>query len=78
MELNEFIFKPTIIVNGEIVGTWKRTFKAGEVKISLNQFKKLNNEKNRAIKEAAKVYGNFIGMPVSVKSFNNGFNDYKP
>jgi hypothetical protein len=45
MELNEFIFKPTIIVNGEIVGTWKRTFKAGEVKISLNQFKKLNNEK---------------------------------
>ena len=34
-----------IILNGEIVGTWKRTFKAGEVKISLNQFKKLNNEK---------------------------------
>ena len=68
MELNEFIFNPTIIVNGEIVGTWKRTFNADKVKILLNQFKKLNNEENRAIKEAVLAYGKFIGMPVSIKT----------
>ena len=64
MELNEFIFNPTIIVNGEIVGTWKRKFKAGKVTITLNQFKQLNNEKIRAVKEAATAYGKFINMPV--------------
>jgi hypothetical protein len=73
MELNEFIFNPTIIVNGEIVGTWKRTFKAGKVNIALNQFKSLNNEKIRVIKEAATAYGKFIGMPVSLVTVNNGF-----
>jgi hypothetical protein len=64
MELNEFIFNPTIILNGEIVGTWKRTFKENKIKILLNQFKSLNNEENRAIKESAASYGNFIRMHV--------------
>ena len=69
VDLNEFIFNPTIILNGEIVGTWKRTFKAGKIKILLNQFKSLNNEENRAIKdEATTSYGNFMGMPVSVEN----------
>ena len=71
MELNEFIFNPTIIVNGEVVGTWKRTFKAGKVKISLNHFKSLNNENIRVIKEAATAYGNFIDIPVSVVNVIN-------
>ena len=73
MELNEFIFNPTIILNGEIVGKWKRILKVGKVKILLNLFKKLNNEENRIIKEAAITYGKFIGMPVSVVTVNNGF-----
>ena len=64
MELNEFIFNPTIILNGEIVGTWKRTFKENKIKILLNQFKSLNNEENRAIKESAASYGNSIRMHV--------------
>jgi hypothetical protein len=73
LDLNEFIFSPTIIVNGEIVGTWKRTFKTGKVKILLKQFKSLDNEKIRSIKEAAIAYGNFMSMPVSVETVN-GFN----
>ena len=71
MDLNEFIFNPTIIVNGEIVGTWKRRFKAGKVNILLKQFKSLDNEEIRSIKEAAMAYGNFISMPVSIETVNS-------
>jgi hypothetical protein len=66
-KINEFIFNPTIIVNGEIVGTWKRIFKAGRVNILLNQFKPLNSQEIRSIKEVAKAYGKFISMPVSIE-----------
>ncbi len=68
-KINEFIFNPTIIVNGEIVGTWRRTFKAGMVKILLNPFKPLNNQEIMSIKEAAKDYGKFISKPVSIENF---------
>jgi Winged helix DNA-binding domain len=71
MDLNEFIFNPTIIVNGEIVGTWKHRFKAGTVKILLKPFKSLDNEKIRSIKEAATAYGNFINMRVSIETVNS-------
>ena len=72
MELNEFIFNPTIIVNGEIVGTWKRIFKSGTVNMVLNRYKSLNNEENKAIKKAAAEYGNFVGMPVSIEITKGG------
>jgi Winged helix DNA-binding domain len=66
-KINEFIFNPTIIVNGEIVGTWKRIFKTGKVKIQLNQLKPFNNQEIGSIKEAAKAYGKFVSMPVSIE-----------
>jgi hypothetical protein len=78
MESNDFIFNPTIIVNGEIVGTWKRTFKEGKIKISLNPYKSLDNEDFKAIKKAAIAYGNFMNMSISIKTVKKGFSDDKP
>ena len=37
------------------------------VNILLKQFKPLNNQEIRSIKEAAKAYGKFINMPVSIE-----------
>jgi hypothetical protein len=67
MRINDYIFNPTIIFDGEIIGTWKRTFKQGKVIISLNPFILMDKEKTDAIKESAKDYANFINMPFSIE-----------
>ena len=62
--INDFIFNSNIIIDGEIVGAWKRTFREGKVIITLNYYKSMNYEENLAVKNAAKVYGKFLDLPV--------------
>jgi len=69
--INDFIFNSNIILNGEIVGAWKRIFKEGKVIITLNYYKSLNKEENRAVKKAAKDYGKFLDMPVHLLENKN-------
>jgi hypothetical protein len=67
MKINDYIFNPTILFNGEIIGTWKRTLKEGKVIISLKPFILINKEKTDSIKESAKSYANFINMPTTIE-----------
>jgi len=69
--INDFIFNSNIILNGEIVGAWKRIFKEGKVIITLNYYKSLNKEENWAVKKAAKDYGKFLDMPVHLLENKN-------
>jgi hypothetical protein len=47
---------PTIIINGRVVGTWKRD----SATITLNVSRKLNKSKQRAIAKATERYLEFI------------------
>ena len=58
------IFYPTIVVDGQIVGTWKPAFKKESVVITPNYFAKLNKAQSRTVAEAACRYGNFFGVSV--------------
>jgi len=58
------IFYPTIIVNGQVVGVWKRTIKKDAVTITPTFFTKLSKADVRAVAEAADRYGQFLGAPV--------------
>ena len=53
-----------ILVDGQIVGTWKRTFRKDSVVIGTNVFTSLRMAKKRAIALAAHQYGEFLGLPV--------------
>jgi len=53
-----------IVVDGQIVGTWKRTLRKGAVVIETNLFTRLTKAENRAIAEAAHQYGAFLDLPV--------------
>ena len=53
-----------IVLNGLVVGTWKRTLKKGSVVIAPNLFTSLNEAETRALGEAANRYGAFLGLPV--------------
>jgi hypothetical protein len=58
------IFNPTIVIDGQVVGTWKRTLKKDSLAISPSPFAKLKRAETRAIAEAANRYGNFLGASV--------------
>ena len=58
------IFFPTIVVNGQIVGIWKRVLKKDSLVITPSYFAKLNKTQTRAVAEAASDYGEFFGVSV--------------
>jgi hypothetical protein len=58
------IFNPTIVVDGQVVGTWKRTLKKDTLAISPSPFTKLKPAETRAMAEAANRYGKFLGASV--------------
>jgi hypothetical protein len=58
---------PTIIINGRIAGTWKRTFQKGSVVIATSPFIPLTATEKDAVAAAAQRYGEFLGMPVELQ-----------
>lgn len=58
------VFKPIIVANGQVVGTWKRTLRKKAMEITLLPFAGLGDLEEQA-KEAARCYSAFIGMPLS-------------
>ncbi len=53
-----------IVVDGKIVGTWKRTFKKGAVVIATTLFTALTDPEEQAFVAATERYGKYLGMPV--------------
>lgn len=58
------IFLPTIIVEGQVVGTWKRKQKKNVVEITLSPFTPHDDLEERVMKEA-KGYSDFLGLELS-------------
>ncbi|WP_339320012.1 winged helix DNA-binding domain-containing protein [Paenibacillus sp. FSL R10-2734] len=60
---NNGVFLPMIIVGGQVVGTWKRTFKKKGIEIVIHPFGELG-EAIDAVFKAAERYAAFIGLPI--------------
>ncbi len=55
-----------ILVNGQVVGGWKRTLTKNAVEVELNPIKRLTKAEKRAVILAAEQYGAFLELPVVV------------
>ena len=60
------IFSPTMVVDGQVVGTWIRAAKKNTLVITLRPFGTLSGAEHRAFTTAAHRYGKFLEMPVTV------------
>jgi hypothetical protein len=56
------ILKPTIVVDGRIVGTWKRRLARGGVVFSPSLFTALSKARARALTLAVRRYAAFLGI----------------
>ncbi len=62
------MFKPTIVADGEVVGTWKRTLRAREIVVEATPFARLPGHIHEGLVEAVQAYGAFIGRPARLAS----------
>jgi hypothetical protein len=58
------VFSSTMVVDGRVVGTWKRTLKKNRVVITPDPFQPLSIVETAALRMAAERYGAFLGLPV--------------
>ena len=62
------MFKPTIVADGEVVGTWKRILRAREIVVEATPFARLPGHVDEGLVEAVQAYGAFIGRPARLAS----------
>lgn len=55
-----------IILDGQIVGGWRRTLKTDAVLVELNPIATLTKAENQAVTDAANRYGAFLGLSVEL------------
>lgn len=58
------MFASTIIIDGKVAGTWKRTIKKSSISISAASFAKLSKAQQGSFKQAAERYAMFMGLPL--------------
>lgn len=61
------LFSHSIVINGRVAGTWKRTINKDAVTLAPNLLTPLNEAETRAFAEAVDRYGVFLGKPVVVQ-----------
>jgi hypothetical protein len=61
------IFRPPILIDGQIVGTWTRELKKDKVVVSPNLFRRLAPDEETALLAAAERYGAFLGLAVELE-----------
>lgn len=61
------IFRPIIVENGQVIGTWKRSVKKGSVKVETQFFEAIDSDKRELISEGIKTYGNYLGTKIVIE-----------
>jgi len=55
-----------VVVDGQLVGTWKRTFGKDAVVVEVSLLATVNRSERKAVAAAATKYGEFLEMPVEL------------
>jgi hypothetical protein len=63
---NNGMFLPTILIDGEVVGTWKRIPGNREVVVRLSPFGPLPDAAREGLAGATRAYGAFLGRPARI------------
>lgn len=61
------MFSSTIVLDGKVVGKWKRTIRKDNILLVLKYFRTLNDLEKEALTSEILRYGEFIGLPVILK-----------
>ncbi|HEX7662768.1 MAG TPA: winged helix DNA-binding domain-containing protein [Pseudonocardiaceae bacterium] len=60
------LFRPTVVIDGEVVGVWRRTTLATSVQLALEPFDSISPGARGRAARAASRYGRFLAVPARV------------
>ncbi len=63
---NNGIFRPVLVVNGQVAGIWQRTSKKENVVLQITPFRPLSEGVKNNIEAAAGQYGRFLNKPIKI------------
>jgi hypothetical protein len=61
------ILKPVVVVRGQVVGSWQRTLGRSTVSVTPSLFSKLDAAGTRAVADATRRYGSFLGLDAELR-----------
>jgi hypothetical protein len=61
------VFQPTLVADGRVCGTWRRSSPAQETKVRVLPFEPLSVPVRKALTTAADRYASFLGVPVALE-----------
>jgi hypothetical protein len=61
------MLSPTVVVDGRVAGTWRRTLGPGKVAITAEMFGSVGERERRALAAAAERYGEFLERDVRLE-----------
>ena len=61
------LLSPSVVIDGRVVGTWRRTLARSSVAIALDSFGKVTRAQRRAIAIAAAPYASFLGLDLRLR-----------
>lgn len=61
------VFRPILVVNGQVIGVWKRTIKIDTMILEIQPFTKANQSIMDLIDKAASQYGIYLDKKIAVK-----------
>jgi hypothetical protein len=64
---NNGIFRPIILENGKVIGTWKRTIKKDHAKIETQFFHETENDKKKALFDGIKSFENYLETKIVIE-----------
>ena len=66
VSISSYGLKPVVVVNGKVVGVWRRVLERERVIVEVSPFAAFSKAVVRAVGVAAKGYGRFLGRGVEV------------
>lgn len=64
---NNGIFKPIILEDGKVIGTWKRTVKKDHAKIETQFFNETESDKKAILFEGIRAFENYLGTKIVIE-----------
>lgn len=61
------VFSHSLLLDGHLLGTWKRTIKRRSLEVETAPYRPLTENEQQAVVRAADAYGAFLGVPVLLK-----------
>lgn len=59
-----FLAQYSVVIDGQITGTWKRTIKKNRIALEVKPFRVLKQQEIKALGQVLERYGTFLGLPV--------------